>query len=245
MTTRPSVLALGARLFGIFVLLRHLSAMPMNFSIIWQLGLADCLICGYALLIIALARKLDRFAPPASMPLPQALTDNARRLLGLFLTLEYLPTVLWLPYSAGRLYNLQQQAAQMAVVMPGETMSEAAMAGAMFNSAMQDTIWQGLGVSGYTTLLALGGLALLLLPWRNTKPEGRFALPLAPTPAEAVPEPVAEEQYVCGECNAAVGEDDKVCPACGANIAEVERFYCSECGKEIAENEARCPHCGK
>lgn len=48
--------------------------------------------------------------------------------------------------------------------------------------------------------------------------------------------------YECYRCGAEVTLDDKVCPACGADLSET--YSCSDCGATVSADDKICPHCG-
>ena len=47
-------------------------------------------------------------------------------------------------------------------------------------------------------------------------------------------------ERICEECGQALGENDAVCPNCGAPAGTV----CSECGRVIPPGKSICPNCG-
>ncbi|NMB82308.1 MAG: tetratricopeptide repeat protein [Ignavibacteria bacterium] len=60
--------------------------------------------------------------------------------------------------------------------------------------------------------------------------------------------------YICSECNKSVGEEDEVCPHCGAELSEIISdggdgpedisYSCLECNRSVGKDSKYCPHCG-
>lgn len=67
----------------------------------------------------------------------------------------------------------------------------------------------------------------------------------APVPEELRPE-TETDGFECTACGAKVGEDDKVCPGCGASFEDDgSMFECTTCGASVPEDAKVCPNCGE
>ena len=48
----------------------------------------------------------------------------------------------------------------------------------------------------------------------------------------------------CSECGAALNEDSRFCPSCGASTEEASYVFCAACGERNADSSKYCDKCG-
>ncbi len=233
MNRRISVLALAARLLGLFVVT---TLLPIKIGMLASRHAADAdglIGCGYGMLLIVMARKLDRLSLPDGLPQDEMLTAHAWQLFGLLLLIPALPCLVMLPLIMAKMIVPDAIAAQSP----------------LWADVHRHELWHTLrDVSSQGVVLTLAGIALLWWPRRKcgvtvASAEGAGQMPETTIMDMASVQPALVETYICGGCGAAVAEHDVVCAVCGADVERVERFYCSTCGREIAENAPRCPYC--